>query len=75
MIIWKIRKNTKPICPWYLDQIKGLHLPAVYYWISTLENRDETSQIYDNNTYIKEYTYLGIIGGEKGRSVPHRTEK
>lgn len=25
---------------------------------------DETSQIYDNNTYIKEYTYLGIIGGK-----------
>ena len=23
---------------------------------------DETTQIYDNNTYIKNYTYLGIIG-------------
>ena len=23
------------------------------------------SQIYDNNTYIREYTYLGIIGGER----------
>lgn len=23
---------------------------------------DETTQIYDNNTYINEYTYLGIIG-------------
>lgn len=23
---------------------------------------DENTQIYDNNTYIKEYTYLGIIG-------------
>ena len=29
---------------------------------------NETSQIYDNNTYIKEYTYLGIVGetGEDG---------
>ncbi len=29
---------------------------------------DETTQIYDNNTYIKNYTYLGIIGqrDEKG---------
>ena len=29
---------------------------------------DETTQIYDNNTYIKNYTYLGIIGQrhEKG---------
>ena len=23
---------------------------------------DENTQIYDNNTYVKEYTYLGIIG-------------
>lgn len=26
---------------------------------------DETTQIYDSNTYIKEYTYLGIVGEEK----------
>ncbi|NLG02829.1 MAG: U32 family peptidase [Clostridia bacterium] len=25
---------------------------------------DEHTQIYDNNTYIKEYTYLGIVGEE-----------
>jgi putative protease len=25
---------------------------------------DENTQIYDSNTYIKEYTYLGIIGGK-----------
>ncbi len=25
---------------------------------------DENTQIYDNNTYIKEYTYLGLIGGK-----------
>lgn len=23
---------------------------------------DENTQIYDNNTYVKEYTYLGIVG-------------
>ena len=23
---------------------------------------DENTQIYDTNTYIKEYTYLGIVG-------------
>lgn len=29
---------------------------------------DETTQIYDNNTYVKNYTYLGIVGerDEKG---------
>ena len=26
---------------------------------------NETTQIYDSNTYIKEYTYLGIVGEEK----------
>lgn len=26
---------------------------------------DENTQIYDSNTYIKEYMYLGIIGGER----------
>ena len=27
-----------------------------------MEKPDETTQIYDSNTYVKEYTYLGIIG-------------
>ena len=26
---------------------------------------DENTQIYDSNTYVKEYTYLGIVGEEK----------
>lgn len=26
---------------------------------------DETTQIYDNNTYVNEYIYLGIVGGLK----------
>ena len=49
---------------WYLDQIKD----CTYRQFTTgfyFGKPDETSQIYDNNTYIKEYTYLGIIGGEK----------
>lgn len=29
---------------------------------------DENTQIYDSNTYIKEYTYLGIIGDEIPRN-------
>ena len=32
-----------------------------------LESPDEETQIYDSNTYVKEYTYLGIIGREKRR--------
>lgn len=32
---------------------------------------DETTQIYDNNTYIKEYTYLGIVGGFNAEGLAH----
>lgn len=27
-----------------------------------MENRPKRAQIYDSNTYVKEYTYLGIVG-------------
>ena len=32
---------------------------------STLAEPDDEAQIYDSNTYVREYTYLGIIGGER----------
>lgn len=54
------RKNM----PWYLEQIIG----CTYRQFTTgfyFGRPDETSQIYDNNTYAKDYTYLGIIGEEK----------
>lgn len=30
---------------------------------------DENTQIYDNNTYINEYIYLGIVGKAEGNSL------
>ncbi len=30
---------------------------------------DENTQIYDNNTYVKEYTYLGIVSEINGATV------
>lgn len=30
---------------------------------------DENTQIYDNNTYINEYIYLGIVGEAEGNAV------
>lgn len=53
--------------PWYLEQIVN----CTYRQFTTgffFGKPDESSQIYDNNTYVKEYTYLGIVGGinEKG---------
>lgn len=53
----KYKKNM----PWYLDQISN----CTYRQFTTgfyFGKPDEDSQIYDNNTYIKEYTYLGIVG-------------
>ena len=51
------RKNM----PWYLDQISN----CTYRQFTTgffFGKPDETTQIYDSNTYNKEYTYLGICG-------------
>ena len=56
----KYRNNM----PWYLDQISN----CTYRQFTTgfyFGKPSEEAQIYDSNTYVKEYTYLGIIGGEK----------
>ncbi len=50
--------------PWYLDQISN----CTYRQFTTgffFGKPNEESQIYDNNTYVKEYTYLGIVGEER----------
>ena len=47
--------------PWYLDQISN----CTYRQFTTgfyFGKPNEESQIYDSNTYVKEYTYLGIVG-------------
>ena len=49
------RKNM----PWYLDQISN----CTYRKFTTgffFGKPDDDAQIYDSNTYVKEYTYLGI---------------
>lgn len=46
---------------WYLDEIAK----CTYRQYTTgfyFGKPDETTQIYDNSTYISEYTYLGIVG-------------
>ena len=53
--------------PWYLEQIKS----CTYRQFTTgffYGKPSEETQIYDNNTYEKGYTYLGIVGekDEKG---------
>ena len=47
--------------PWYQEQISN----CTYRQFTTgffYGKPTEEAQIYDNNTYIKEYTYLGIVG-------------
>ncbi len=50
--------------PWYQEQISN----CTYRQFTTgffFGKPDEHTQIYDSNTYVKEYIYLGIVGGEK----------
>jgi len=50
--------------PWYQEQISN----CTYRQFTTgffFGKPDENTQIYDSNTYVKEYTYLGIVGTEK----------
>ncbi len=59
--------------PWYLDQISN----CTYRQFTTgffFGKPDENTQIYDNNTYVKEYTYLGIVG-EKNDEGLYRIEQ
>lgn len=50
--------------PWYLDQISN----CTYRQFTTgffFDKPSYETQIYDSNTYVKEYTYLGIISEER----------
>ena len=47
--------------PWYQEQISN----CTYRQFTTgffYGKPDETTQIYNSNTYVKEYTYLGVVG-------------
>ena len=53
--------------PWYQEQISN----CTYRQFTTgffYGKPDENTQIYDNNTYQKEYTYLGIVGEKNEKS-------
>ena len=59
--------------PWYLDQISD----CTYRQFTTgffYGKPTEETQIYDSNTYVKEYTYLGIVG-ERNEKGWYKTEQ
>lgn len=54
--------------PWYVDQISN----CTYRQFTTgffFGRPSEEAQIYDSNTYVKEYTYLGIVGAANGKGL------
>ena len=56
--------------PWYKEQIAA----CTYREFTTgffYGKPDESSQIYDNNTYQKGYTYLGIVGDVDAENYIH----
>lgn len=58
-------EKYKENMPWYLDQITN----CTYRQFTTgfyFGKPSEESQIYDNNTYVKEYIYLGTAGEANG---------
>lgn len=65
----KYEANT----PWYMEQIKSctyrLFTTGFFYG-----KPSEEAQIYDNNTYEKGYTYLGIVG-EKNTAGMYKMEQ
>ncbi|MDD6193977.1 MAG: U32 family peptidase [Lachnospiraceae bacterium] len=53
---------------WYLEQISN----CTYRQFTTgffFGKPSDEAQIYDSNTYIKEYTYLGIVGARDERGL------
>lgn len=60
----KYQKNM----PWYQEQISN----CTYRQFTTgffFGKPSEEAQIYDSNTYIKEYTYLGIVGPQNAEGL------
>lgn len=54
--------------PWYLEQISN----CTYRQFTTgffFGKPTEEAQIYDSNTYVKEYTYLGIVGEQNAEGL------
>lgn len=54
--------------PWYVDQISN----CTYRQFTTgffFGKPSDEAQIYDSNTYVKEYTYLGIVGAANGKGL------
>ena len=67
-------KKYEANMPWYRDQISN----CTYRQFTTgffYGKPDEHTQIYDNNTYVKEYTYLGYAEEVDENGFAHITQR
>ena len=70
----KSRELYEEHMPWYKEQIAA----CTYREFTTgffYGKPDESSQIYDNNTYQKGYTYLGIVGDVDAENYIHLEQR
>ena len=67
-------EKYKENMPWYLDQISN----CTYRQFTTgffYGKPDENTQIYDSNTYVREYTYLGFAEEIDERGLARLTQR
>lgn len=67
-------EKYKENLPWYLDQISN----CTYRQFTTgffYGKPDQNAQIYDSNTYVKEYTYLGYAEAVDERGLVQITQR
>ena len=68
MIILKMKSFTERICLIIVNRLQNVptdSLPTGFFFGKPTHE----TQIYDSNTYVKEYTYLGIINGQNGEGL------
>ena len=67
-------EKYKANMPWYQEQISN----CTYRQFTTgffYGKPDQNTQIYDNNTYVKEYTYLGYAEEIDDKGFAHITQR
>ncbi len=60
--------------PWYQEQISNCtyrQFTTGFFYVKPYQN----TQIYDNNTYVKEYTYLGYAEEVDEKGLAHITQR
>ena len=54
---------------WYQGRDRKVYLPGVYHRLLLRKTGRVETQIYDNSTYVKNYTYLGTVEAADGARI------